>query len=121
MTTPALGAVIAAAGFVGAISCTAADHDRSGAYWRTDEAESISTVRGMTVRVTACRGCGQAEIDDGVRRYRRFRCVAGARAPWQQYDTVAVRYVVHPLAPYVGSRSRYALREVRFVGGPGIP
>jgi hypothetical protein len=49
-----------------------------------------------------------------------FRCLAGTRAPWETYDTIAVLYVGHPLGPFCGSRSRYALTQVRFIGGPGI-
>jgi hypothetical protein len=97
-----------------------AEHD-PGAYWRVTQAESISTVRGMRVRVRSCQGLGRARIEAGVRRYRHFRCLAGARASWDTYDTVAVKYVLHPLGPFAGRRSRYALTQVRFVGGPGIP
>jgi hypothetical protein len=116
----ALGVVLAAA-VLGTSHGRAATHERPGAYWQTWQAESISTIRGMPVRVLECRGLGRAAIDDGVRRYPRFRCVAGTRAPWETYDTVAVFYVLRPHGPYVGPRSRHTLTQVRFIGRPGIP
>jgi hypothetical protein len=91
------------------------------AYWSVGQAKSIATIRSMRVRVRECRGFGRALVEDGVRRYRHFRCVAGTRAPWERYDTIAVLYVLHPLGPYFGSRSRHTLTQVRFIGGPGIP
>ena len=106
---------------IAAIAGNAAAHDRPGAYWRTVQAESIASIRGMPMRVHDCRGLGRAVVADGVRRYRHFRCVAGARAPWEEHDTVAVLFVLHPLSPYVGRRSRHAFSEVRFIGGPGVP
>ena len=97
-------------------------HDRPGAHWRVAEAESISKVRGLRVHVRECRGVGKGVAAvDGRRRFRHFRCVAGARASWQTYDSVAVLYVLHALGPYVGSRSHHTLTDVRFIGGPGIP
>lgn len=75
----------------------------------------------MPVNVHACRGVGGKVTRRGVARYRHFRCVAGTRAPWERYDTIAVLYVLHPLGTYRGARSRYALTDVRFIGGPGIP
>ena len=68
-----------------------------------------------------CRGLGRAVVDNGVRRYRHFRCDAATRARGQTYDTVTVLYVLHPLGPYVGPRSRHTLTHVEFIGGPGIP
>jgi hypothetical protein len=73
------------------------------------------------VRVRECRGLGRPVTVGGIRRYRHFRCLAGARAAGERYDTVAVRYILHPLGRYVGKRSRHALTQVRFTGGPGIP
>lgn len=120
--TRALDVVLAAAAVLSTTAAgTAAAHDRPGAYWRAAQAMSISTVRSMPVRVRECHGLGRPRTPGGSRRYRHFRCVAGARAPWETYDTIAVLYVLHPLGPYVGPRSRYALTRVRFIGGPGIP
>jgi hypothetical protein len=99
----------------------AAANDQPSPYWQAWQAESISTVRGMPVRGGECRGLGRAIADDGVRRYRRFRCAARARAPWETYDTIAVHYVLQPLGPYVGPASPHTLTQVRFIGGPGIP
>jgi hypothetical protein len=104
-----------------AIAVDAAAHCREGAYWRTGQAESITTIRGMRVRVHECRGLGRAIVDKGVRRYRHFRCDAATRAPGQTYDTVTVLYVLHPLVRYVGPRSGHRLTKVEFIGGPGIP
>jgi hypothetical protein len=53
--------------------------------------------------------------------YSRFECLAGARAAFQRYDTVAVLYVLHPLEEYDGPTSRHRLTDVRFIGGPGVP
>lgn len=68
-------------------------------------------VRGLAIRDADCRGLG----DEHDGRYTRFACSAGARAPGEQVDTVAVLYEVHV------RDSGYALEAVRFVGGPGIP
>jgi hypothetical protein len=89
--------------------------------WTVDQAESISTIRGMHVRVRECRGLGHAERDDESRRFRRFACVAGARRPGETYDTVGVFYDLRPLDAYEGPASKHALENVRFIGGPGIP
>ena len=115
-----VGAVLVMAVAVLAASRAATAHDR-GAYWRVAEAESISSVRGTPVRVRECRSLGRPSTVNGVRRYRHFSCIAGARRPGERYDSVAVVYVLHPLGPYRGPRSRHALTNVRFVGGPGIP
>ncbi len=85
------------------------------------QAESITSVRGTPVRVRHCRGLGRGERKDGEPRYRRFACEAGARAETDKYETVAVRYVLHPLGDYQGPGSRRRLTNVRFTGGPGIP
>jgi hypothetical protein len=103
------------------VSSDAAAHDRPGAYWSVGQAKSIATIRGMPVGARECRGRGRALVEDGVRRYRHFRCVAGTREPWEKYDTVAVLYVLRPRSPYVGPRSRHTVTHVRFIGGPGIP
>jgi hypothetical protein len=49
-------------------------------------------------------------------RYRRRRCVAGARLPGERFDTVTVLLDVRPT-----SDDDHELETVRFVGGPGIP
>ena len=78
---PKIGVVLAVVTLLGAaIEVDAAAHCRPGAYWRTREAESITTIRGMRVRVDECRGLGRAVVDNGVRRYRHFRCDAATRA-----------------------------------------
>jgi hypothetical protein len=88
--------------------------------WTVREAESITSIRGMSVRVRHCRGLGRG-TNDATLRYRRFACVAGARRPAERFDTVGVFYELHPLGAYQGARSKYSLTNVRFVGGPGIP
>ena len=91
------------------------------ATWTIAEAESISAVRGLRVRVEQCRGLGTAEGEGATARYRRFMCVAGGRNPADPVDTVAVLYELKPLEAYDGPSSEHALENVRFVGGPGIP
>jgi hypothetical protein len=81
------------------------------------EAESIRVIRGTPVNVRSCRGVGENESG----RFRRFDCVAGARLETDPVDTVAVLYELRPIGPFEGTRSRYTLTNVRFVGGPGIP
>jgi hypothetical protein len=85
--------------------------------WTVSQAASITTVRSMPVHVVRCRGLGEAE----ERSFTRIECTAGTRAPWETYDTIGVTYVVRPLAEYESPRSRHALSQVRFIGGPGIP
>lgn len=85
--------------------------------WTEREAESITTIRSLPATVRGCEGLG--ESDRG--RYARFECLAGTRAAWQTYDTIAVTYVLHPLEEYGGPGSRHRLTRVKFVGGPGIP
>lgn len=103
--------------------CASSEPSESQSRWTTEQAESITVVRGMSVRVRYCRGLGSAREERGRPRYTRFRCLAGGRATVDRYpiDTVAVRYVLHPLAPYAGPGSSHRLTEVRFIGGPGIP
>jgi hypothetical protein len=93
------------------------------ARWNRQQAESITVVRGMPVRVRHCRGVGRAREEHDRLAYRRFRCLAGARSRFDPYgiDTVAVVYVLYPLAPYDDPSSSHRLSDVRFVGGPGIP
>lgn len=94
-----------------------ADEDSATVLWTERQAESIASIRGMPVHDAECRGLGAGEEAE----YKRFDCMAGGRAPWQTYDTVAVSYVLHPLAEYDGPRSRHRVTRVRFVGGPGVP
>lgn len=89
--------------------------------WTVRQAESVSTIRGMRVRVRECRGLGNSARDAGLRRFRRFACVAGARRPGETFDTVGVFYDLRPLGKYEGPASKHALENVRFIGGPGIP
>jgi hypothetical protein len=85
--------------------------------WTERQAASITTVRTMPVRVVRCRGLGK--VEEGS--FTRIECLAGTRAPWETYDTIAVTYVVRPLGEYESLRSRHGLLQVRFIGGPGIP
>jgi hypothetical protein len=85
--------------------------------WTEQQAESVRVIRGQPVRVRACRGIGQARASEG---FRSFECVAGTRIAGQPIDTVAVTYVLRPLAPYEEARPRYALSDVQF-GGLGVP
>lgn len=95
--------------------------DRSAVRWTLEEAKSIRSVRGLRVRVLECRGLGAAHRDDREVRFPRFACLAGARLPWERFDSVAVRYELRPLRAYDGSARSYALERVSFTGGPGIP
>jgi hypothetical protein len=103
--------------------CTGRDTDDGQIGWTKQQAESVTVVRGMTVRVRRCRGLGPPLEDREQPAYRRFRCLAGARARFDPYgiDTVAVVYLLHPAARYSGPSSAHRLSNVRFVGGPGIP
>jgi hypothetical protein len=100
-----------------AVGCAGSDSP-SVARWAEQEAESITTVRSLPVRVVRCDGLGEAESDGGRRAYARLDCVGGTRAAWETYDTIAVFYVLRPLEEYEGPRSRHRLTKVRFVGGP---
>jgi predicted small secreted protein len=102
-------------------ACGGAGGAGSERLWTVRQAESIDTIRGMPVRVRECRGLGGAEGE--MPRYRRFECVAGARAASDrfEFETLGVLYVLHPLGKYDGPRSKHRLTQVRFVGGPGIP
>jgi hypothetical protein len=99
-----------------AAACSESGGD-SGRFWTEREAESITTIRSLPATVRGCDGLGESEDS----RYARFECLAGTRAAWQTYDTIAVTYVLHPLAEYEGPHSRHRLTNVKFVGGPGIP
>jgi hypothetical protein len=91
-----------------------ADTERRGTAWTVDRAESITTIRGMAVRVVQCRGLGTPDEGE-ARRYRRFACEAGARRRGEPYDTVAIYYVIRVLAA-----GEYVLENARFIG-PGVP
>jgi hypothetical protein len=83
--------------------------------WTVAQAESVTTIRGLPVRVLSCRGVGEGEAGgDGV-RYDRLRCEAGARRPGESFDTVGVLYEIRP------TDDGHVLERVRFIGGPGIP
>jgi hypothetical protein len=82
--------------------------------WTVDRAESVTTIRGMGVRVVQCRGLGTPDEREAG-RYRRFACEAGARRNGESYDTVAIRYVIR-----VRAAGGYVLENVRFTG-PGVP
>jgi hypothetical protein len=100
--------------------CTRGDDD-SAVVWSTREAESIREVRGLPVRVLECRGLGAPRREGDSVRFARFACLAGARQPWERFDSVAVRFELRPRRDYDGSPASYELRNVRFTGGPGIP
>jgi hypothetical protein len=104
-----------------AVALAAGCYGGQEASWTVAEAESISAVRGLRVRVEHCQGLGTAEGKGASARYRRFMCVAGGRNPSDPVDTVAVLYELKPLEAYDGPASKHALENVRFVGGPGIP
>jgi hypothetical protein len=109
---------ICAAIAIGVAACSRSNAaQREGWRWTVREAESITVIRGTPVNVRSCRGVG--ENDSG--RFRGFKCVAGTRLETDPVDTVAVFYELRPTGSFEGSRSRYVLTKVRFVGGPGIP
>lgn len=99
---------------VAAPACADTHSEPAVVAWSRAQAESISTVRGMPVHVLHCDGVGQAVVVNQSSRYQRFTCTAGARASFDTYDTVGVTYVLQPLGPFVGTRSRYALIDVHF-------
>ncbi|HEX7255177.1 MAG TPA: hypothetical protein VF236_04555 [Gaiellaceae bacterium] len=84
--------------------------------WTVEQAEAVTEVRGLLVRVAGCRGLSRGERDGEALRYRRFACSAGARSSGDRFETVAVLYEI-----VVRDDSTYKLEAVRFVGGPGIP
>lgn len=98
-------------------SCGGASDDR----WTVREAESITSVRGLPVRVRECRGLGSPTPDGGEARFGRFACVAGARLAGERFDSVAVLFELRPRETYRGPSSKRDLERVRFLGGPGIP
>jgi hypothetical protein len=104
-----------------ATGCTRSEAREVG--WTRQQAESITVVRGMSVRVRECRGQGSPVAREDAPTFRSFRCLAGARARSDPYgiDTVAVVYVLRPAAPYEGPASKHRLLDVRFIGGPGVP
>ena len=75
----------------------------------------MRVIRGQPVRVRDCTGIRRASNG-----FRSFECVAGTRIAGQSIDTVAVTYVLRPLAPYEEAAPRYALSDVHF-GGLGVP
>jgi hypothetical protein len=91
-----------------------ADTERRETRWTVDRAESVTTIRGLGVRVVQCRGLGTPDEREAG-RYRRFACVAGARRRGESYDTVEIRYVIR-----VRAAGGYVLENVRF-SGPGVP
>lgn len=105
----------------GLVGGCAEEKDPGVAEWTVQQAESITSVRGMSVRVRYCRGLAGSFRGEAKERFRRFVCLAGARASFDRYDTVGVLYMLRPLGDYDGPDSRHRLSNVRFVGGPGIP
>jgi hypothetical protein len=103
-----------------AAGCNGAD-GQSAAAWTRAQAEAVDTIRGMRVHVRECRGVRDRRVDDGVVRYTRFACAAGARRRGERYDTVGIFYTLRPLAAFERDRPRYELTNVRFIGGPGVP
>jgi hypothetical protein len=83
--------------------------------WTERQAESVRIIRGQPVSVRGCTGMRRAS-----RGFRSFECVAGTRIAGQSIDTVAVTYVLRPLAPYEEAAPRFALSDVHF-GGLGVP
>ena len=109
---PRVASVCAAGLALAAFGCAEVDRDETA--WTVGRAESVTTIRGMPVRVRQCHGLGTPG-DGEMRRYRRFACVAGTRLRGEPYDTVAVLYVIRVL-PSGG----HALDNVRFLG-LGVP
>jgi hypothetical protein len=116
-------ALVVAAFVAGGCAGSNRAEPEADASWTIRQAESVTSVRGLRVRVRYCRGLGHATRSDNAARYRRFECLAGARAASDPYafDTVAVLYDLEPLADYDGPESRHRLADVQFIGGPGIP
>ena len=106
--------VVALVGVLAVTACGGGRAETPAAMWTEAQAESIRSVRGLPVRVRHCDGLGAALEAGGKQYYARFACLAGARASFQAYDTVAVTYVLRPLGRYTGRSSRHALAEVRF-------
>jgi hypothetical protein len=107
--------------FLSCLGGCAFGNESRDAEWTVQQAESITSIRGLTVRVRNCRGIDGHQGGGRKWRFQRFACVAGARAEFDRYDTVGILYVLHPLEDYDGVSSRHRLTDVRFLGGPGIP
>jgi hypothetical protein len=97
-----------------ALGCGGGNEARSIA-WTEQQAESVRVIRGQPVHVRNCTG-----IRGTSEGFRSFECIAGTRIAGQSIDTVAVTYVLRPLAPYEKAAPRYALGDVHF-GGLGVP
>lgn len=110
-----LGALAGAVSFALAAAGCSDDKPRSEG-WTVRQAEAITTIRGMAVRVIRCRGFGKQRGDERPARYGRFACEAGTRRQGDTYDTVGIQYEVR-----VRGTSRFVLENVVFYGGPGIP
>ena len=111
---PSRSAAVAVVAALVLPGCLGGDEQVEG--WTVEQAEAVTEVRGLSVRVAGCRGLGPGERDGEALRYRRFACSAGARAVGDPFETVAVLYEIH-----LRDDSSYRLEAVRFVGGPGIP
>jgi hypothetical protein len=83
--------------------------------WTVQGAESVTTIRGMSVRAPECRARGAPVGEGKPRTYRRFECEARVRPPGQSHDTVGVYYEIRPRVS-----GGYELHKVRFIG-PGVP
>jgi hypothetical protein len=97
---------------VAVLGCAKAERRETA--WTVDRAESVTTIRGMAVRVVQCHGLGTSDEEE-ARRYRRFACEAGARRRGESYDTVGIHFVIR-----VSASGGYVLENVRFLG-PGVP
>ena len=106
-------AFASAAGLAAAVvGCANTERREKG--WTIERAESVTTIRGMAVRVVHCHSLGTPDEGEAT-RYRRFACEAGARRRGEAYDTVAIHYVIRVL-----ESDGYVLENVRFLG-PGVP
>ena len=103
-----------AAGLILALSGCSNDAPREVG-WTIERAESVTTIRGMTVRAPACLGRGAPVGSGKPRRFRRFDCEARARPPGESRDTVGVYYEIR-----LDAAGGYVLDDVRFIG-PGVP
>jgi hypothetical protein len=106
---------LACAASLAAVVCGCSNNGSRETGWTIDRAESVTTIRGMAVRVLQCRGLGTPDGKGEARSYRRFACEAGARVAGERYDTVAVHYEIR-----LRVSGGYVLKDVRFIG-PGVP
>jgi hypothetical protein len=95
-------------------ACAARSPRPTPVRWTAGQATSIRSIRGTPVRVRTCVPAGGLVRTSTGTYAARFRCVAAARLAHEDYDSVAVTFLLRPLERFRGPGSRYVLADVRF-------